>query len=300
MATNRRSVPAGAFRKDGKKSLPGPTNVQAVISAMINNTCKRYLFIDTSAKIGAYLIIVCVGSLICDLFRPPRMYLADKNSILNKFFVRVGWGWTCAMLGLFIFFTMYISCGGDRRKIGRHMSRLAVGTFWWYIWTNVFEIVEHQSGFCSMKDLTDKRTCYRGGHIWIGFDISGHAFLLIHNLLMISEEVKCLKSWDKVRLVIQSEGDETSPYRLDGDTLQKVKEGHLQYNYIVKGMTVVLTMLTLLWEVMLVITTLYYHTIAQKVVGAFIAIGCWFVSYQMWYLSDYSPKLPGEGTINTR
>ena len=55
-----------------------------------------------------------------------------------------------------------------------------------------------------------------------------------------------------------------------------------------------ITFLSCMWEVMLLCTCLFFHSMPQKITGTVIAILFWFLTYQMWYKSSLSPGLPGK------
>jgi len=65
----------------------------------------------------------------------------------------------------------------------------------------------------------------------------------------------------------------------------------------------ILTLLTLLWELMLLATILYFHNMPQKLTGAAFAATGWFLSYRVWYMpkvsrmTAWTPGPPGRGLI---
>lgn len=265
--------------------------------------CKKILLMETVVKFWSYTCGITVLSLLTDIIPLPRSFMANKYNFLNVFFVKFGWGWTLVLVGVFIYFSSYTYCCGDRSAVKRHLSRLAVGTFWWFTLTNLFNYIEHASGFCSSEvaDHSSKRVCIDAGFAWLGFDISGHAFLLVHCLLTISEEVKVMKGWDRIAELIQTEEERepgTAP-RVQDDKLQKLKQYYTQYTPYVKAMFIVLAVLTLIWELMLLGTTLYFHNMPQKLVGTLFAGFAWFMSYGVIYRSDsdITPCLPGKGSV---
>src|SRR5437868_3074502 len=99
-----------------------------------------------------------------------------------------------------MFLTSSVYCGGDKKRILRHYSRLAIGTIIWFIWTNVFRINEETTGQCLTQEgvlfsVRGKRSCSTKGGRWASFDISGHAFLLMWCVLLITEEAKAILGW---------------------------------------------------------------------------------------------------------
>jgi len=95
-------------------------------------------------------------------------------------------------------------------------------------------------------------------------------------------------------------------YNLCRYTPEDLDRVRLAYSWslpYVRLLVVVLALLTLLWELMLLATILYFHNMPQKLTGAaFAAIG-WFLAYRVWYLpavtrlTVWTPGLPGRGLI---
>jgi len=103
----------------------------------------------------------------------------------------------------------YTYCAGDKKSINRHLSRLAVATSWWFICVWLFDYIHSTVGYCagSPHNITTsgRDACETAGQRWLAFDVSGHAFLLIHCLLTISEEVHCISSWERIQEITTSE-----------------------------------------------------------------------------------------------
>jgi len=181
--------------------------------------------------------------------------------------------------------------------VKNHMSRLFVGTFGWFACTSIFNYVEQASGFCSSSSAEhfDRAICLEDGYEWIGFDISGHTFLLVHCLLTICEEAKAVKGWERIGDVIYQE-EEKPTYRITPKQLDHLKMAYDQLTPIVRVLTVVLVMLMLIWEVMLFATILYFHNMPQKLTGCTFAAVTWLITYKGWYQQkSWSPGLPGNG-----
>lgn len=262
-------------------------NIQSFVVILIMSLCKKVLLIDTSVKIGVYLLVVLIGSVVADFAVMPRFYLAEKHNILNKLFVRMGWGWTFILLSMFIFMTSYVYTMGNIITVFKHLCRLAVATFWWYFITTTIRRIEEVVGVCSESSKDNKVTCIKSGKLWLGFDISGHAFLLIHCLLTISEEVRCFRDWTKLGQML-SEEDLVEKRNLKKADVDNIKEAYKLLTPYLKAIFTTLAICTVVFEFMLIITTVYrYHTLSQKVTGAFLAVGCWFVSYRILVRSNF-------------
>ncbi|XP_041375549.1 acyl-coenzyme A diphosphatase FITM2-like [Gigantopelta aegis] len=284
----------------GKKPLPEPIHVGHFIMMVVIKLCRTVLLVDTSVKIGVYLTGVLVGSVICDLFAFPRSYFSNKGNILNQWFVKLGWGWTLSLLLAYIFLTSTVYCCGNWNYIRRHLLRLAVGTFWWYVCTSLFVRVETMVGVCTVTTIKDKFACVEAGKSWLGFDISGHCFLLIHSLLIINEELKTFRDWSKLGGFLQDE--ELKDKRKV--TEKEISDAQISFKLLtpmIKVNIIAITMLALLWELMLLISVIYrFHTLPQKVTASFIAVGCWFISYRILFRSkvEWLPLQPGESPLS--
>lgn len=284
-----------------KKPLPDPTHVGHFVSVLIMSLCRKILHIDTSVKIGVYLCGVLIGSVFSDVFAFPKSYFSDKRNILNKVFVSFGFGWTLGMLSFYIFLTSFvITCGNVKLVIRKHMLRLAIATFWWYVLTKGFNYVDSVVGVCSLASHNNKFACLKAGKAWLGFDISGHVFLLIHNLLTISEEVKSFKFWTNLDSVLK-EDNLSAKKNFNDEQLSQAREYYQSFTPFIKVLIFLLTMWTIFCEFFLIISVIYrFHTLTQKVTAAFLAVVCWFLTYRVVLETnvDLLPVQPGQGPLN--
>ncbi|XP_067651512.1 acyl-coenzyme A diphosphatase FITM2-like [Haliotis asinina] len=284
----------------GKKSIPEPTHVGHFAVMLVMKICRAVLLIDTSVKIGVYLIGVMVGSVLCDLFAFPRSFFSNRRNFFNIFFVKMGWGWTFTLLLIFIFLTSSVYCCGRWNEVKRHIMRLGVGTFWWYLCTKSFEVIDSTVGQCTKPGINSKMECLQSGREWIGLDISGHVFLLIHCLLTISEEVKVFKNWRKIGELLYD--DELKDKRkVTDEDISKGRFSLKSHTPIIKAVIAGLALIVILWEFMLLVSVIYrFHTLPQKIVAAFIAVLCWFVSYRILFRSKipWLPPQPGDSSLS--
>lgn len=292
----------------GKKPLPEPTTVKQVLLMMIVHVCRKTLFIDTSVKVGIYGASLFVVSLLADVLPFPRTYMSRSDNIFNVYFVKLGWAWTLFVTSPFLFMTSYVYCCGKRDKILQHFARLGIATFAWYVWTKSFWYIEKVYGHCNAipKKYQTKEACIAGGYFWNGFDISGHAFILIYSSLVLIEEARAIVGWEGIRDLIRDEehtrttGDVSvtnGPLRgLSYEDFSNLKKSYDKFTPYIRLCFVAMTLLCVLWDVMLVSTILYYHIMIEKFISGAIAILTWFFTYRYWYTMPWTvPNLPGEG-----
>ena len=222
-------------------------------------------------KVPFYLFVVVVCSFIHGFQPLPQSYLSNKRNVLNVYFVKFGWGWTLLVLIPFISFTSSLYTSLNPLAILKHLRRMAVATCGWYIWVNLFVYIEELTGFCEGEEkLISKRSCYQEGFYWNGFDISGHCFLLTYSALVISEELQHKPHWP-------SDAVQTSP-----ENINEFQHMNIARLLTPEVFSLFAGLLSILWEFMLVFTTIYFHTFSQKVLGAVIAIFTWYIIYRVW------------------
>lgn len=281
----------------GKKLLPEPTTIQSIVVMLIMHVCRRIVLFETELKIVIYLAALMCGSLICDFAPIPRSYFSRKSNFLNQYFVKWGWAWTLTLVSTFLYLTSWVYCCGNTEKIKKHFYRLGIGSLMWFSWTKFFVLLESYTASCMSGKYSTKTSCLLAGYNWKGFDISGHAFLLIYCSLLIAEEAKSIRGWERISDLIRNEEfEEESPLKpLTEDELNHLRENYFKYTPYVRSAFVALTLLSILWDVMLVATIMYFHSMVQKFVGGSIAILMWYLTYKWWFKQPSSPGLPGQG-----
>nr|CAD2123828.1 unnamed protein product [Meloidogyne enterolobii] len=247
----------------------------------LTNLANYYLFIDVTKKVIAYLILLSILSIIAEFVELPRdLYIVQKHNVFNRFGTKIGWFWTCLLLSPFMWITSLIH-NESYLKAFYSQIRLLIATIGWYLWTNAFVKFEDQTGVCQGLNNSSKIDCYNGGGKWIpGFDVSGHTFLLLYSILIISEESFSFKNLPSKPQLISK----------NLPTNQQIKRFE-QIRKFVERNFIGLFLLHLLWDFQLIVTALYYHNFLQKLVGAAIAVGCWAVTYRFWFVVGF-PFLP--------
>lgn len=188
-----------------------------------------------SPRVQAYCAII----LVCSVLPLSDIYKIHKHNILNQWFVKLGWFWTLIALLPMQFVTTKPQ---DKEAVFHSVMRTILSSIFWYISVNLFELIDD----------------------YIGFDISGHTFLLGFSNLLLSSELNLLKIYIEKNKQKQQQ---------NSNSLTK----HLSN---LKAFTLVLM---ILWDFMLLQTALYYHTLIQKVVAILWAIGSWTVLDILFY-----------------
>lgn len=144
--------------------------------------------------------------------------------------------------------------------------------------------------------------------MWQGFDISGHAFILIHSSLVLIEEARPIIRWETIKEHIRNELHNRSSAEISGTnplrTLNAEQMRSLQFLYkrltpIIRTLFIGMAALQLLWDIMLVGTMLYYHRMIEKVISGIIAILTWYFTYRFWYPTPgLLPEAPGNGSFS--
>ncbi|CAI9720790.1 acyl-coenzyme A diphosphatase FITM2-like [Octopus vulgaris] len=274
--------------------LAQPIHVGHFLLMVVMKLCRKVLLMDISVKIGIYVVGVFVASVIADLFVVPPMYFSRRDNLLNLFFVNFGWIWTVLMLSAFISLTSYVYTGCNVNLVKKHLLRLAIATFWWYVCTTAFDHMAQRTGICTEIKLTTRHKCKEAGRVWLAFDVSGHVFLLTHNLLTIVEECRVFKDWKRLRELLQNP-DVQQMRKVSSEEVNLSKDANEKLTPYIKAAVIMLTFFTLVWEFMLLITSVYrFHSLAEKVAASMVSVICWFISYRIIY-PNYSHTIPYPG-----
>ncbi|KAL1129076.1 hypothetical protein AAG570_013608 [Ranatra chinensis] len=270
----------------GTKPTADPTSVSNALVHILQHVCKRILFVDIKKKLFVYFGCVFLLSLIADFTSVPKSYFSKKDNLFNLYFVKVAWGWTLLLSLPFVAFSSFTYCCGQRDKVLKHCSRLLIATIFWYFWTNLYNYFDNFYGRCNVKNpkYQKRSACLAEGFHWSSIDISGHCFILIYR------EEGYARSID----------DKTSrPLRcLSSDDLDALRTYYIKFSPYIRGLFIAITFLTLLWDIMLLSTIIYFHNMLEKLIAYVVAVGTWALTYQIWYkIPGIIPPMPGEGVF---
>ncbi|WPK25189.1 hypothetical protein PUMCH_002493 [Australozyma saopauloensis] len=233
-------------------------------------------------------------------------YYNDKGNIFNQYFVKKGWAWTTLGV-FFFYIVKAIqgsldSTGGvnDKNGHGKRMTvarlctaalRYVVATVWWILFTQwcfgvpimdkVFlftggkcasisedrllrylkgKLLDHKI-FLKLDTIYESTTvssqvCRRLRGSWEGgHDPLGHVFLLVHSSLYLFFELT--EHWNGASSLF------SDFRRIFGS--KKTRLG--VWSFVKQNPEVPLLMLMALWWFMLLMTNMYFHLLAEKLVG---------------------------------
>lgn len=305
--------PSFSFRKpsnvnSGGKKLPievGSSSPVSFFYMCLHFVAKRFVFAPIHVKIGVYMSTLVLCSLLKDFgMIHHNWYFSNKNNWLNQHLVKKGWAWTLAMCVPFIGMTSAVYTGFNVRGMLRHLSRLGVATLVWFVCTKLFDSIDTKTGRCAKLGISSKLECKMNKNEWIGFDISGHTFLIMYCLLIMLEEVKIFDQWDQYNRNVQEKiGSSKKMATLSPTSGSSVERAGYWFNTLtpfIKLNFILMAMVALMFEIMLLSTFLYYHTMMHKLIAAFFAIAAWFLTYRVWYVNKLlivNPGLPGDDVV---
>lgn len=234
--------------------------------------------------VGSFLVNFIVGKLLHLFSQEEEVYnyYNNKGNVFNQYFVKLGWGWTTAVI---ILFYSLVSVKSKIRLVPVAI-RYLVATVWWifftqwcfglpimdrvFVWTGgkcanisqdrfdlygIAGTFSETNGFYESKAITSF-TCRKLKGSWEGgHDPLGHVFLLVHSSLYLFHEIQPFwPGWSQLLLNLQK-------FRASRNKLVAVR------SLLLNTPHVVVVLLLSLWWFMLLVTNMYFHLLAEKLVG---------------------------------
>ncbi|KAI1298708.1 Acyl-coenzyme A diphosphatase FITM2 [Halotydeus destructor] len=297
------------------------TSVGHVFIMIALSVCRAITGLSLRRRFMVYFGFIVIGGILADftpiLIKAFVPIKTSKDNILNQWFVKLGWGWTLALCTPFVILTTQVMNSSypkdnepQRREndeqspllsgsqpsslsdkasklfymvVTPDMTRIVVNTMIWYFSTNSFIAVEDYFGSCIGFANKSRVACQKIGGSWDGFDISGHTFILLYSTLSILEEVSVMVGWEPFGHHLNAQQQHFKKQSF-GDHKQFVVYSNLLKP--IRILFVLLTVLTVIWDFMLIQTALYYHTMIQKAIAAIWAVAAWFLTYRLLYRSE--------------
>lgn len=257
-----------------------------------------YLPATTKAIILTILIFTC--SIVQLLIKPPQSEFSDDtSSILNKYYIKWLWGWTLFCIVPVVSITSVLYTGLDFMGVVCHFGRVATGHVIWYVMTSVFIWFRKIVGVCSNDEIFNYSQCVNQGSTWDGIDISGHIFLIVYCVLVVTEEYKTIQpnTWNSYANFFNS--GQHHVYKLPDWKRRLLPWIHSNTGIVIKLLEIFAMLEMVLDVVMVTETSLYYHTFFEKTSGLFIALTCWYLTYHLVYGSNkWVPCKVSYGALN--
>ncbi len=254
------------------------------------------LHLPARTKSIILLVVIFLGSTLSAFDMVPDSAFSDRNNPVNIYLVKFSWGWTLLVLVPVTFFSASLYTGLKLTKILQHLSRLAISHVIWYLVTSLIVLLDSSVGTCQVSNIDYRHECLKQGHLWLGFDISGHVFLLTYCIYVITEECA------NIRLEVWYEYPETlSQENTVNEKLnEKLKETllsiHKVISSIIESLELLCLALIVIWGVMVISTSLYFHTFIEKMLGYLCAVLSWYCTHHWLYgRSEFVPCKPNHG-----
>ena len=248
-------------------------------------------------KVFVFMLVVVLGSLLCSLsLVPASTFFSDKNNSLNVYLAKYCWGWTLLFLFPLVFLSSFMYTACDKLQMTRHLGRLLFCHVFWYLVTSAFDAINHRVGSCSADNSLEHSVCVRKGHIWISFDISGHVFLLVYCILVISEECALVRKdvWERYKDILESKS-----CMLPVEKYKRLRSVQKFVTPVFALFEICSLVLIILWTTLVVASSLYFHHFLEKVVGCLCAYIFWRVTYALTELNwTYLPCPTRHGVLN--
>lgn len=243
----------------------------------------------------AVLLLSLVAALDWGVSGTLRIYGSDildfsaRDNAVNQYFVKVSWFWTMVCVAPLAVCSGYLLGGLSLRCVFVSGARMVVATAAWWSLTNLFLRIDDAVGLCSDGEVMGKVACYQGDHIWFGFDISGHVFLLTYSVLLLTEECQAIKVISSLQ---NDHGSSIKMITADKSRqmwaceLLKFSKSFAQYSKVLCFVFIVCA------GVMICATCLFFHTFTEKLLGLLLAGAVWWLTYQTLFSSAFLDWMP--------
>ncbi|KAK9470674.1 inositol phospholipid synthesis and fat-storage-inducing TM-domain-containing protein [Dipodascopsis tothii] len=246
------AVPDAAHDAPGADVLVGaPAAVPAPAAQETTAPSARRSWLSTTelTVLALYPGILLLGSLVA-VVSAPDTYFSRKSNVFNVYFVKKGWFWTTLVF--------LIHVARTRPTVGTAV-RYAVATAYWIAFTQwlfgppiMDRVFSATGGECRLSDaappIRSSAGCRHANGAWDGgHDVSGHAFLLTHASMFL---------WFELLPVLPA----------------KLSQVHTKIVFGLLG----------LWAWMLLMTSIYFHTLFEKINGWLCGLVSWAVVYVLY------------------
>ncbi|KAI9292775.1 hypothetical protein K502DRAFT_319343 [Neoconidiobolus thromboides FSU 785] len=219
-----------------------------------------------------YGIIPLVLAILTELIgKEEKNWFTKSNNPINQIFAKNAWGWASL-----IFFSLnLIQYSQNKFQKTMLLKWLAATVYWVLLTQRIYsgtsfrdQVFLFTGGKCTISNIKNVLDCKTLGTSTLenGHLISGHCLLLIHASLFLWEEFGRLLYHPTRRTFNLNQNTTLST----SQTIQK---------YIIYTARSILTVF--LW--LLMITSVYFHTLLEKITGIFFGFLFWAIAYLVVY-----------------
>jgi len=236
----------------------------------------QLLLADVRWKAAVYVLLILMASVYSEYNQPlfDQYYVVRKDNVFNQYGTKMGWLWTSLLLLPFIWLTAMLRTNHRFYNAFFSTLRVIIASTLWFLCTKGFNRLEAHTAECiagssnlAPQDIYSPIECVN----WApGFDISGHTFLLLFSILILTEEAR---AYDELP-PCPAPNDEHIPNRDEYLSFKRMRN-------VAQALYIALFFLHLFWDFQLIVTVLHYHTLAHKLVGALVAVACWYLTYKL-------------------
>lgn len=275
--------------------------VQVVVrpaNSVVRKILHYSVHLPVSCKVPVLMAIMLLLSCVAWLdLSPESSWLSDKRNPVNSLLVKWSWGWSLLCLCPSVMLTAFLYSGLQWRQVLRHFSRLLVAHCVWFSVTRAFVLLDSAVGTCSDVTHSTRSQCVEDGSSWVGFDISGHTFLLTYCVYVLTEEVSGL------RLEVWAEYDgalelEHRAVNKLGGVVGALCRLHALCSPLAHSLELFAAALMTVWVAMVIATSLYFHSMPEKLIGGLCSWLAWQLTYGWLYGKVYMPTRPDQGLLH--
>ena len=228
------------------------------------------------AKMAALLALLMACSALCALDLGPASALADPRNPLNRYLAKFSWGWTLVCVLPVNALCAFLYCALEWRAAAGHVARVGVAHAVWF-------------GVTSLVDAFV---------LPLGFDVSGHVFLLSYCIWVLTEECSGvrLELWREFPSALQLQErvvDKLSQRRRALLPRLHTAMGWLVELWELMGVAEVIT-----WYFIFAVSCLYFHSLVEKLAGYGLSCLAWYLTYGLLYGRPFFPRQPHDAPLH--
>lgn len=219
-------------------------------------------------KMGVLFAVLLVCSALNALDLAPASLLADPRNPLNRYLAKFSWGWTLVCVLPVNSLCAFLYCALEWRAAAGHVARV---------------VVAHAVWFCVTYSLD-------AFVLPLGFDTSGHVFLLSYCIWVLTEECSGvrLELWREFPATLELQ--ERVVDKLSQRRRALLPRLHTALGPLVELWELMGVAEVIVWYFIFAVSCLYFHTLAEKLAGYGLSCLAWYLTYAVLYGRPLCPR----------